>query len=407
MSEQQLIPHLFRTEFSKITSVLTRLFGLSHISAAEDIASETFLSALETWPYKGVPENPVAWLYTVARNKATNYLNRNNIFHGKVVHNLDSQLSIELDIDSSSEKINDSVLQMMFTLSHPALSTEGQVALSLRILCGFGIDEIASAFLTNGKTIHKRIQRAKEKLRKENLKIEFPAAPELDKRLDTVLTTLYLLFSEGYYSENNEAVIRDELCWEAMRLVQMLLDNHRTNQVHVKALYALMCFQASRLPARKNAIGEIILYDKQDDSLWDQRLIAKGVGYLKSASNGSRLSKYHVEAGIAYWHTIKDDNKEKWVNILQLYNKLLDLEYSPMAALNRTYALYRANGKEEAIKEAEKLNLLDNHFYYVLLGEIYLGVNDLKAVECLRTALSLAKSETAKKIVLEKISVFS
>lgn len=406
MIQQELIPHLFRTEFSKITAVLTRLFGLSHMNVAEDIASDTFLSALETWPYKGVPEKPEAWLYAVARNKARNYLQRNKTLHDKVIHQLTIEATTELDVDLSDQNISDSLLQMMFTLSHPVLSTEAQVALSLRILCGFGIDEIATAFVTNKETIYKRLLRAKEKLREENLRIEFPAAAELDMRLDAVLTTLYLLFSEGYYSENNEAVIREEFCSEAMRLTLLLLANEPTNQPRVKALYALMCFHASRLSARKNTMGEIILYDQQDESLWNQQLITKGALFLKSASEGSRLSKYHIEAGIAYWHTVKEDSHEKWENILQLYNRLLQLEYSPIAALNRTYALSRANGKDQAIREAEKLNLSDNHFYYVLLGELYSDIDNPKALECLRKAAALAKTEADKQIVLKRIAMF-
>ncbi|MDP9047163.1 MAG: RNA polymerase subunit sigma, partial [Bacteroidota bacterium] len=201
MEQQEMIPHLFRTEYSKIVSVLGKLFGFEHIEIAEDIASDTFLLAADTWGIKGLPENPVAWLYTVAKNKAKDHLKRGNIFLEKVMPGIQrSETEFhETEIDLSSKNIIDSQLQMMFAICHPSIPVEAQIGLSLRILCGFGIEEIADAFLSNKEAINKRLFRAKEKLRKEKVKIEFPQLSEVDKRLETVLTTLYLLFNEGYY----------------------------------------------------------------------------------------------------------------------------------------------------------------------------------------------------------------
>ena len=280
---------------------------------------------------------------------------------------------------------------MLFAICHPSISTEAQIGLSLRILCGFGIDEIANAFLTNKETINKRLFRAKEKLRLEKVQIEFPGEAEINKRLETVLTTLYLLFNEGYYSESQDTVLREDLCLEAMRLTYLLIENEQTNQPSVNALLSLMCFHSSRFEARKNENGEIILYQDQDETLWNYELISKGAYFLHQASQGNKISKYHLEASIAYWHTIKADTKEKWENILQLFNQLLQIEYSPIAALNRTYALSKANGKEEAIIEAEKLNLTGNHFYFTLLGELYKDIDNEKAKQNFQKALSLAK----------------
>jgi RNA polymerase sigma factor (sigma-70 family) len=407
MQQQELIPHLFRTEFRKITSVLCKLFGIEHIEIAEDIASETFLSALETWTYKGIPENPVAWLYTVAKNKGKNYFTRNKIFSEKIAaqikHLSDDKEEIIIEIDLSEKNINDSQLQMLFAICHPSIPVEAQIGLALRILCGFGIDEIANAFLSNKETINKRLFRAKEKLRAEKVQIQFPGDPEIDNRLETVLTTLYLLFSEGYYSESNNTILREDLCFEAMRLTNLLIENIQTDLPNANALYALMCFHASRFAARKNESGEIVLYNDQDETLWNDELITKGIYFLRKASTGNILSKYHLEATIAYWHTIKEDSKEKWETILQLYNRLLQISYSPIAALNRTYALAKANGKEIAIKEAEKLNLSTNHYYYTLLGELYTGIDNEKAKDNFRSAFSLAKTQTDKQTIQKKI----
>ena len=385
--------------------MLCKLLGIEHIEAAEDIASDTFLSAVEIWTYKGIPANPVAWLYTVAKNKAKNHIHRHQLFTEKIAKEIknSSAKMREIEIDLSEKNITDSQLQMLFAVCHPAISTEAQIGLSLRILCGFGIDEIANALLTNKETINKRLFRAKEKLRIEKVAIEFPGREEINKRLETVLTTLYLLFNEGYYSESRDSILREDLCLEAMRLTYLLIEQEQTNQPPVNALFSLMCFHSSRFAARKNENGEIVLYDDQDEALWNTELIAKGIYFLHQASTGSIISKYHLEASIAYWHTSKTDTKEKWETILQLFNQLLILEYSPIAALNRTYALSKANGKEVAIAEAEKLNLTDNQFYFALLGELYTGVDNKKARQNFQQAVSLAKTQTDKNTIQKKM----
>ena len=405
MNQQELIPHLFRTEYRKIVSVLYKRFGFDEIEIAEDIASDTFITAAQTWVLNGVPKNPTAWLYNVAKNKAKNYLQHESIFKSKIALEIKKTSSelYENEIDLSPQNINDSQLQMMFAICHSSISPEAQIGLSLRILCGFGIEEIADAFLTNKETINKRLFRAKEKLREEKIKIELPNPSEIDERLTTVLRTIYLLFSEGYYSESQNETIRKDLCFEAMRLCTMLVENKYTNKPEVNALLSLMYFHASRFDARINENGELILYDEQDTNLWNADLISRGGYYLHCATTGNKLSKYHLEAAIAYWNTQKTDTKEKWENILQLYNRLLQIEYSPIAALNRTYALSKANGKQEAITEAEKLNLTNNHFYFVLLGELFTDIDNKKAKQNFQKALSIAKTQTDKQTIQKRI----
>jgi RNA polymerase sigma factor (sigma-70 family) len=406
MNKTELIPHLFRTEYRKIVSVLCKRFGFDQMEIAEDIASDTFLTASQVWSLNNIPPDPVAWLYNVAKNKAKNQLQRSNLFNSKITPELKNEFALktETEIDLSPKNINDSQLQMMFAICHPSISAEAQVGLSLRILCGFGIEEIADAFLTNKETINKRLFRAKEKLREEKIKIEFPEEAEINKRLETVLTIIYLLFTEGYYSVSQNTTIRKDLCFEAIRLCNMLIENQTTNKPEVNALLSLMCFHASRLDARIDKNGETVLYDEQDTGLWDSDLISKGAYYLNYSASGNKISKYHLEAAIAYWNTQKEDTKEKWENILQLYNQLLQLEYSPVAALNRTFALSKANGKEEAIWEAEKLDLSANHFYFMLLGELYSGNDTGKAKLNLNKALSLAKTVNDKKAIQNKIN---
>lgn len=409
MNEEKLIPHLFRTEYRKIVAVLCKTFGLQHIEIAEDIASDTFLQASEAWGIKGLPDNPAAWLYTVAKNKAKNYLKRDKILSDKIIpqikyHTTQTEAT---EIDLSEENIKDSQLQMIFAVCHPAIAPEAQIALALRILCGFGIDEIASAFLTNKETINKRLFRAKEKLRGENIAVALPSPDAINERLDVVLRTLYLLYNEGYYTSQSESVLRKELCYEAMRLTFLLTENEQTSLPRVNALLALMSFHASRFDARTDENGNLILYDEQDETLWDKDLIKQGEYFLQLSSQGNRLSKYHLEAGIAYWHTRKEDTKEKWENILRLYNELLMLEYSPVIALNRTYALSKANGIDEAITEAEKLQLSESHLYHSLLAELYKDKDAHKAFSHFSSALLLAKTQEDKNLIQRKIAALS
>lgn len=402
MSTSDLVPHLFRTEFRKIISVLVRRFGAAHLEIMEDVVAETFLAALNVWPYQGVPDKPTSWLYAVAKNKALNYFAREKLFDEKVASAL-ADGPAETSIDLSEENVFDSELRMMFAICHPGLPRESQIALALKILFGLSIEEIADAFLTSKDTINKRLYRAKECLRMQGSSLEFPAGAEFASRLGSVVETLYLLFSEGYYSESNERVLREDLCLTAMRLTHMLTSYPPTDQPEVNALLALMCFHASRFPARKGDNGEIILYEDQDDTLWDRELVEKGAFSLKKASAGNHLSRYHLEAAIAFWHTRKEDTTEKWESILQLYNRLLMISYSPIAALNRTYALSKAKGKEVAIEEATKLKIEQNPYYFALLGELYHEIDEHESLRNYRLALGLARTEANRKIIQGKI----
>lgn len=424
MAQPELIPRLFRTEYRKIVSVLCTRFGFGQMAVAEDIASETFMAALQTWPMDGVPPSPVAWLYHVAKNKARNYLQREAVFAGKVAIEMKQRLAgpafgeasaaeagVEWELDLSAANIEDSQLRMMFSVCHPSIPVEAQVGLSLRILCGFGIGEIADAFLTNKETINKRLYRAREKLREERADIVSLDAAEVEGRIGAVLTTIYLLFTEGYYSAPRDGaapvgaleteVTRRELCREAIRLCRMLVDNPLTDRPAANALLALMCFHASRLEARVDEGGELVLYADQDVDRWDTRLISEGGYYLRRSANGPVVTKYHLEAKIAYWNCVKEDSDEKWEAVLLLYNQLLMLEYSPVAALNRTFALAKVKGKRAALVEALKLKLEGNPYYFALLGELWTGIDDGKAQENYLRAIDVAKTE-ADAVALKK-----
>jgi len=410
MSGQDLIPHLFRIEFSRIVAVLVRQYGLRNIETAEDIAGETFLAAIESWPYKGIPENPSAWLYAVAKNKTVNQLKRKGVFREKVTPAIGKEEAAPDPTfpELTEDFISDSQLRMFFAVCHPSIAPQAQIALALRVLCGFGVDEIADALLASKEAVNKRLYRAKKSLQNNDVDLELPSETEIESRLETVLRIIYLIFSEGYYSESHDETLRKELCHEAIRLAHILLENNATDVPQARALLALMYFHASRFDARTSENQGLVLYGDQDPTLWNREYIETGALLLRSASGGETLTKYHLEAAIAFWHTDRTDSSEKWAAVLRLYDLLLERDPSPVAALNRIYAFSKVHGKEAGIAEASKLpESVKGRFYYALLGDLYEGLDDSLAESCFRKALSLAGTSgdrTALMIRLEKLA---
>jgi RNA polymerase sigma-70 factor (ECF subfamily) len=268
--QHESLKQLFQQEFAKMVAVISKQYGLDHIEMAEDIVSETFLTASESWGINGMPPNPAAWLYAVAKQKTLYHFRRHKIYEQKVVPEIKAQQPTNEEpeaINFSQQNIRDSQLQMLFAICNPAIASEAQIGLALRILCGFGIDEIAEAFLTNKETINKRLFRAKEKLRNENVQLipidNTLPDQELENRLHNVLHIIYLLFSEGYYSQTDNNVLRKEFCVEAMRLGVMLTEYERTNSAKTNALLALMSFHSSRFNARESNNDTLILFAQQ------------------------------------------------------------------------------------------------------------------------------------------------
>lgn len=390
-----------------MVAVISKRYGLSNMQLAEDVVSETFLEAAESWGIEGEPENPTAWLYLVAKRKALHYFRRKKIFDQKVSPELKLKQQLDdgiTELDFSTQNIKDSQLKMLFAICHPAIASEAQIGLALRTLCGFGIDEIAEAFFSNKETINKRLYRARKKLRTENIRMELPPNDEIPERLNIVLHIIYLLFNEGHYSKTQNQILQKDLCLEALRLGLLLTEHEKTDQPQTNALVALMCFHASRFEARQTANDSIILYDQQNPELWDTGLIRQGMDFLERSARGDEVSSYHLEARIACWHCIKEDSPEKWEGILHLYDQLLKVNYSPSVVLNRIYALYKVKGSEAALAEAKELNMGDNHFYFVLLGELYKYSDQEKAKNNFEKAKSLVKTETEKKEIEKKIS---
>jgi RNA polymerase sigma factor (sigma-70 family) len=400
-NNNELASHLFRIESGKMVSVLTRIFGLSHIEIAEDIVQDTFLKALDEWSFNSIPQNPQAWLYRVAKNKTIDYLR-----HQKHVQEYESDISYlhrsEWTLSASinnmflDNEIEDSQLRMIFASCHPVLPQESQLALTLKTLCGLSIKEISRALLTTEANINKRLFRAKQKLREEHLKFEIPSGDKLFERMDSVYKVIYLLFNEGYSSTESEKIIRKDLCAEALRLCQLLGEHQIGNKPKTYALLALMCFHASRLDARTDDHGYIILLKEQDRNLWNKELIAKGFEYASKASEGNELTEYHIEAGIAAYHSSAASFRETdWENILKLYNMLEKINPSPVTILNKVIVESMIKGSEYALTELLKISKLENYYlYHTTLAQFYVETgNKESAKKHLELAIGLTSSQ--------------
>lgn len=303
----KIVDHLFRHEAGKMVAVLTRIFGFKNIEQAEDIVQDTIIRALETWKFGKLPDNPQAWLYRTAKNKAIDLIRRQKVKH-KIESEIAPLLRSEYTLVPSmndmfrENEIKDSQLRMMFACCHPSISQESQVTLMLKTLCGLSSKEIGNAFLTNEETIQKRLYRTKEKIREEHISLDYPGADMMQSGLDAVLRALYLLFNEGYNSSHPEKLIREDLCEEAMRLTLLLTANPKTNLPYANALLALMCYHSSRFGARLDDKGFVVLLKDQDRTQWNKFLIERGNEYLSCSAEGNSIHQYHIEAAIASLH---------------------------------------------------------------------------------------------------------
>lgn len=407
-----LTDHLFRHESGKMISVLSRLLGLRNLEMAQDIVQDTLVQAMSSWSYNNVPDNPAAWLHRVARNKAIDLIRRENRFRDitlQYAYLLESEWTLSSTVQHFflENEISDSQLRMMFACCHPSIQPESQVALTLKTLGGLSVNEIARAFLTSDDTISKRIYRAKEKIKAEKIELDVPSGNELSARLDAVLQSLYLLFNEGYNSSHPEQLIREDLCYEAMRLCMLLTEQPLTGFPKVRALLSLMCFQSSRLGSRLDEKGNIILLKYQDRSKWYRPLIQKGFDYLDASAEPFEVSVYQLEAAIASLHAAAPSfEKTDWKRIYYLYQLLHQLQPSPVVAMNKAIASACAISKEEALDALMQIKGLEqHHLYHATLGEVYLELQKKEqARSSFEKAYQLTHSQSERQLMLQKIS---
>lgn len=365
--------------------MLTGIFGIKRLQMAEDVVQESLVRALRTWPYYGIPENPAAWLTQTAKNLALDLIRREKLFQDKQPQILAFMErapddSASGDSPSFETEIKDDRLRMMFVCCHPLISRDDQVALALKTLGGFSPAEIAKAFLTTEAAIAKRLTRARQKIREAKIPFEIPAGEELTRRLDGVLQSLYLLFNEGYKASSGDALIREDLCREAIRLTGLLAEHPAGNRPKTHALLALMLLNAARLPTRVDAEGNLLLLEEQDRTRWDRAMIARGMFHFAKSAAGDEVTEYHLQSGIAACHcAAKDYASTDWRRILELYDGLIGFDDSPIVALNRAVALAEIRGPQagiEAVGAIQNLRSLESYYLlYAVLGEFEARLN--------------------------------
>ncbi len=406
-----LLEHLFRHQAGRMVARLTRLLGPEYVALAEETVQDAMLRALQTWPYQGIPGNAAGWLFRVAHNVAIDALRRDKIFGNKtetIVGELTRSAGHAPEDTGVGEQFRDDELRMIFMCCHPALSRDASVALSLKIIGGFSVREIARAFLSDEAAIAQRLVRAKRQIRDERLTLDLPSGVELTTRLDSALEVIYFMFNEGYAAQAGAELIRQDLCMEALRLGRLIASaSIATPRVH--ALVALMALQGARLPARVDEAGDLVLLADQDRSRWDERLIAIGFHHFDRSIAGADVSEYHVQAAIAATHARAIDSRSvDWPLILELYDQLLSLNASPIVALNRAVAIAKVHGPADALAAVAPLDrdpkLRHYHLLLAVRGQLLLDLGrSREAADAFRTALTCACTEPERRLLTRRL----
>jgi RNA polymerase sigma factor (sigma-70 family) len=407
--------HLFRREAGRMVSALTRIFGVHNLALAEDVVQDAFCRALEVWRMRGVPDNPSAWLMATARNRALDILRRQrtaNNFAPELGRLVESDWTLAPVIHEilAADAIQDSMLRMMLSCCHPRLSEPAQVALILHILCGFSVDEIASAFTSSHAAIEKRIVRGKKVLSESKRLFDTAVQSEFSDRLPAVQRALYLLFNEGYHGASPETSVRLELCNEAIRLIAILLQHPLGKTPTTYALAALMTLTAARLPARTDSSGNLIALFDQDRSLWDRARLNDGTRLLELSASGTELSGYHIEAAMASVHALAQCAEDTdWSAIISLYDSLMRIDPSPIVALNRAIAIAQRDGPDRGLDAVSAISNLDRlagyPFYPATLGEFELRSGNCgRAREHFQIALARARNPMERHFLQQRLT---
>lgn len=406
-----LVDHLFRRDAGRMVSVLARALGPEHIGLAEEVVQDALVQALRQWPFAGVPDNPTAWLRQVARNRALDALRRRQVFRRKE-EELERMIRARFDppTEPAGDEFADDQLAMIFACCHPAVPADGRVALTLKAVCGFGVSEIARAFLATEPTVAQRLVRAKRRIAEEGIQLAVPMRDQIPVRLESVLRVVFLVFNEGYASHQGDELIRHDLCVEAIRLGRILAARSDTDLPATRALLALMLLQAARLPARTDADGDLVLLADQDRSLWDGPLIHEGLRQLDLSAEGDELSEYHLQAGIAAQHALAPSFADTdWEAVLALYDQLMRLAPSPIVALNRAVAVGMVRGPQAGLEAIDELaGELSLRGYYLLPAVRADFLRRLgraaEATTCYRVALTLPCSKPERRFLAKRLA---
>ena len=409
---EQVVEHFFRHESGKIISHLTRHFGTAYLEMIEDAVQDALFKAMQVWAFNEVPQNPSGWIMRVAKNRVIDQLRQ--AYHSRKVGMDDSmtssltQLQEEHDEVVLESELKDDQLRLFFACCHPDLSIESQVVVTLKLLGGFSKSEIARALLKKDDAVAKAFTRAKNKLKEANFHPEVPSGQDLESGLNTVLKVLYLMFNEGYKASGGDELVRKDMCYEAIRLCTLLAENPVCDQPRVHALLALMYYQSSRLDARIGEEGQLLTLEFQDRSRWDQKAIAAGSRHLDLAASGDKISEYHLQASLAYCHSLAPSYAEtNWEQILSLYNYMMANTPSPIVALNRIVALGKVEGPEAALEDLNQLSehqLMKSYYlFFAIKAEMLKELGrEKEAAANLQQAISLTDNRTEREFLESK-----
>jgi RNA polymerase sigma-70 factor (ECF subfamily) len=404
------IETLYRCQSGRVLATLVRLLG--DLDLAEESMHEAFAAALESWSQTGIPDNPRPWLISTARFKAIDVIRRRARFDGAqrdLVAHMESRVDHAPggNEETGDEEIEDDRLRLIFTCCHPALPPEGQVALTLREICGLTTEEVARAFLVTPATLAQRIVRAKAKIRETPIPYEVPAPQELPERMDAVLQVVYLVFNEGYSAAAGTEVTRAELTGEAIRLGRLLTELQP--EPEAIGLLALMLLQESRRAARTSATGQLILLENQDRALWNREQIAEGMALVEKALKSRRFGVYTLQAAIAAVHAEAESSAATdWRQIVALYNQLARIQPSPVVQLNRAVAIAMRDGPEAGLAQIDAVlehgELANYYLAHSARAEMYRRLGRAaEARSCYEKALALTQQEPERQFLRERI----
>ena len=396
------LDHLFRTEYARLVSLLVSRYKPDYVEWIEDAVQEGMLKATKVWGYAGVPANPSAWLYRVAHNALLDRFRKEN----RAV--VTDETPEQTESTNYEQRSHDSQLEMIFACCHPALSQQDQLILSLKILGGLSIKEIAQGLMKSDESIKKDYQRARTRFRDKVGNLELPQAQALVDRLNNVLQVIYLLFNEGYKASSGKALIKRDFCEEALALGLMLLRDSRFATPDTHALVALICFNMARFDTRTDADGYLIPLAEQDRTLWDHDLIRQGFYHLDQAEKGEELTRYQLEACIAAVHAAAPDYEStQWETVLAFYDKLYEITQSPLVDLNRVVAIAEVKGADQAMRSLQQIQsdplLADYYLTYCIEADLYqrMGQDD-KAIDRYRYAEHLTDNEAERTFIRKK-----